>query len=311
MSFIRTKTIRGHDYLYIQESKRIGKGVYSRHVKYIGKGGHHKKAIREKDISTSIPQEKRKQLVTLIKLNRILYSAEIEGVKIKHIKHAQDRIEERLGDTKSRHYNKETKQYTPERQKLHEEIESKWVDKPGTEVPAGEQPTIILIGGTTASGKTEVILSKIDQTKYVYLNADDMQEKLPEYHKTNANTTHEEAGDMFDEAKNTALRQHKNIILDATLKNTEKAKAGIRLYKKLGYKVILYGTQKTPENAAKQAVIRAIIKHRIVPNEYILEHTETINKSVRELAIESDEYHIYDTNIMGGKLISEGVNNEK
>lgn len=40
MGYIRTKTIKGNDYLYEQESYRVGNQVRTRHIRYVGKGGN-------------------------------------------------------------------------------------------------------------------------------------------------------------------------------------------------------------------------------------------------------------------------------
>lgn len=39
MAYIRTKTIKGHRYRYLVESKREGNKVKQKHIKYVGKDG--------------------------------------------------------------------------------------------------------------------------------------------------------------------------------------------------------------------------------------------------------------------------------
>ena len=36
MSYVRTKTIKGHDYLYEVESVRVGDRVVQKHLRYVG-----------------------------------------------------------------------------------------------------------------------------------------------------------------------------------------------------------------------------------------------------------------------------------
>ena len=39
MSYVRSKTIKGHRYLYLVESKREGRKVQQKHIRYVGKDG--------------------------------------------------------------------------------------------------------------------------------------------------------------------------------------------------------------------------------------------------------------------------------
>ena len=39
MAYIRTKTVKGHQYKYLVESKREGSKVRQKHIKYVGKDG--------------------------------------------------------------------------------------------------------------------------------------------------------------------------------------------------------------------------------------------------------------------------------
>jgi len=264
------------------------------------------------------------------KINRAL----VEGKRIIASKpELAERIEEAttelkiIGDTQSRYRDSISKQYISERQKLHEE-KINLVDNENAIPKKGKDPTVIFIGGLTASGKSTVIDKLVDHQldetlpdykkykKYVYLNSDVFKEMLPEYEKykgANAGMLHEESTDMLDKAVEKYTHEKKNIIIDATLKNTVDAKKNFAKFKSLGYNVILYGINIRGENSIIRAAKRAVATGRYVDLDYIATNAEKTNKSILTLRREAklfkkseeeptvDKYKIVNNDVDFGK----------
>lgn len=314
MGHIRTKRINGNNYLYEQKSVREGDKVRSKHVRYIG-GGSDKVSFGS---SSAVPKkqltpEQRKKIELITAAKREIYS----DVELKHAIKASAKLAKKGLDTKSIYYNEDTGKYTAERRKHHEKIIHEF-DNPNAVAKKGKKPVVILLGGAPASGKSTVIMSKINIDDYVVVDSDAIKQKFPEYKGYNATLFHEESSDVFDELWKKAAMENKNIILDATLKNVERAKEKIKGFKDLGYETRVYATNvpltvNLPRAAqrAKTKIdpVTGVAKYgRTVPIEYIAEHTETINNSVVEVAPFADQYAIYSTDVPRGAppiLISE------
>ena len=117
---------------------------------------------------------------------------------------------------------------------------------------------------------------------------------------------HEESGDIFESVAAEAIYHRKNIILDATLKNTDKAKRKIAALRKAGYRVKVYATNIEAAISVQRAVDRFKKKGRYVPIEYAALNNEAINQSVRDVATYGDEYRVWDTSSNPPQVILEG-----
>ena len=304
MSFVRSKVIKGHTYFYLQASHRVGGSVVSQHIKYLGKSGRFKGSSKELGTTQEyhsssydrLPEEKRKEIDLITKYKREIFKNKDD----KHTIRALGRLAKKGIDTKTYVYNKETGEYIPERKALHDKIIKEMTDKPSAVAKKDEKPVVIMLGGSPASGKSEVVKRLIpNPEKYVDIDNDSIKEKLPEYRGINASYLHEEASDVYGAVKEKAIRDRKNIILDATLKNTDKAIADIKKFQKLGYTVKVYGTNISPEINVESGTKRFQKKGRYVPIEYIVQNTPKINKSVLDVSKYADESKIYDTTIKG------------
>jgi predicted ABC-type ATPase len=313
MSFVRAKTIKGHSYLYEQASFRVGGQVVSKHIRYIGKhGGKSTGNMLESNISNQLgttkklSEERQKEIDLITKHKREIFKDKDK----KHAIKAITRLAERGHDTKTKFFDKTINDYPADRKRLHDNIINNLVNDSGA-IAINGKPEIIFLGGPPGSGKSEVVLRKIPdyESKYVVIDNDYIKSKLPGYSGVNAALYHEEASDIYDKVLERARKERKNIILDATLKNTEKAIKQVQDLKNSGYITKLYATNILPEVNVERATARFLKKGRYVPIEYIVQNTPKINKSVIAVAKYADEYKIYDTSIQGrenAKVIAEG-----
>lgn len=305
MVYTRLKRIKGNIYFYSQRSYRQNGKVKTKHVKYIGTSGSGSGYFSSAGNSSNVVPNRDEIIQQVTNNARKIY--QVLGDKKYELK-AYQKLFSRGQDTKNTFFDKELKQYKAERKKLHDEILNE-LDNARAVPNLGEKPTIILLGGAPGSGKSQAILKKLDTEKFVVLDSDNIKSKLPEYNGLNASLLHEESSDLFDAATHKALEQGKNIILDATLKNTEKAKKKIELYKQLGYTVKLYATNVPTNVSLTRATDRFLKSGRYVPLNYISENVDRINQSVSDVAPFTDEYKIYNTDVPIGeepKLISQG-----
>lgn len=157
---------------------------------------------------------------------------------------------EQLGakDTYTKFYDPETKEWSPEREKIHDDI----LDK--------------ALKGKTPGGDPD------DIQTYVMVNADDVKTVMPEYNGFNAALVHEESAYVADliEAKARALGL--NILYDATLKtagdeNDGGALGKLRRFKDAGYQVHVDFIDVPVETSVNRAMDRFVgnSEHRYVP----------------------------------------------
>lgn len=308
MTFTRKKTIKGHDYFYLQKSIRVGDTVKSIHMGYIGKKGSSIPIDSiDKGKYTKVDVKKIRDITTESK--RLIF----QDLNTKNEIKAYQRLFERGFDSREKFYNKKTKSYQPDRAKLHEKL-IKDVDKLGAKSKKGVKPRVIFVGGPPGSGKSTVLAKNVKSGNFVVLNNDDFKEALPEYRGVNANFVHEEASDIFDSALRTYARKKRNIMIDATLKNTEKVKNQIKSFRKLDYDVELIATNLKSEEAIKRATARFLSNNRYVSLEYIGQNTGKINQSAFDIAPFTDKFTIFSTDVKKGEapiLLTRGVNKER
>lgn len=110
--------------------------------------------------------------------------------------------------------------YTEERQKLHDEIVAKYMQR----TTAVERPTATILGGAPGVGKsTAVAREGIGKENTVLINPDEIRNDLPEYAKdaegkrpSSTAFTHEEASDISAELVRAASKGNRNVVLDGT-----------------------------------------------------------------------------------------------
>jgi len=137
----------------------------------------------------------------------------------------------------------------------------------------GQKPTLTLIIGPPASGKTTVIKPVAPMyARSVNLDVDEAKAAIPEYSQgiLPAALVHEESGDMVEKLQARAVAAKRNIVLDVTGKSYEKTLSKVQAMKDQGYEVDLYRTHLSPLDSARNAYGRYKTSGRFVDPEFIL-----------------------------------------
>lgn len=192
--------------------------------------------------------------------------------------------------TKDLHFNKETGQYTPERQAVHNKIVGDYIEKLDQARPInGEKPEVVVFGGRGGSGKSQLSDGSVEGTftpvrdangnkieglveqdgqKYVVLDGDAIKGMLPEYQGWNAAHLHEEGDDIFEDLVDIAREMGANLVLDVTLKSGASAEKRLKSFIDKGFRAQGHYMQLPREKAAARAVGRyaAIPKNETEPS---------------------------------------------
>lgn len=202
--------------------------------------------------------------------------------------------------------------YTDERQALHQKIleEELTPERIRAATPAeGVKPTLSVLGGRGGSGKSFFTQEKIaDPAKAIYLNSDDIQEKLPGYAGWNAAFYHEEASDIVAKADEIVRGLGVNVIHDATMRSVKGATARIDDYKRAGYRIEGHYMFLPPQTSTKRGLERFMrgkgIKGRYVPPEYLI-GSVTNERTFDGLKAKLDRWTIYQNMGKSPKLVAE------
>jgi len=252
-------------------------------------------------IKTLVKQDKKAIEKAISKGNKTIMKDKERWEKIQENRHIKNDSKDKF--TKNDKYNQK-------RLNIHNKLIEK-VDNPNAIPKKDKIPKVVFIGGLSASGKTSTVAKFLKRKEgepdykaypgYVYLNSDNFKTWLPEYSGYNAPYLHEESTDIFERAIKQYAAQGKNIIIDATLKTTPKAKDKMDFFKKKGYKVKLLGTNIPGEKAIERATGRFIRSKRYVPLEIIGKNAEKTNASVLTLRHNAKDYAVYNTDVERGK----------
>lgn len=159
----------------------------------------------------------------------------------------------------------------PGRAALHDMI----IEDALKDVPKAEgQPVLLLMGGGGGSGKTTVLKSGVAKAPGTPLtvNADDIKEKLPEYHVLKDATdsraaayVHEESSALSKRLLKEGMDKGVNIVLDQVGSNPDKVRAVVAQAKAAGYAVHGVYVDVHPDTAVARASSRAKRTGRVVP----------------------------------------------
>lgn len=165
--------------------------------------------------------------------------------------------------------------YNKERKQLHKKIIKDIFTKFKNKKPEkGKKPTFILLGGRGGSGKSKFNNLVYDKSKYLVLNADDIQEHLDGYKGWNAKGYHDEAADVLEIALKKAAQRGLNVVLDATMNGLESTKRRLKQFVDMGYRTEAHYMYLPRQEAAKRSVTRFISERRYVPIDVVLDMTE-------------------------------------
>ncbi|HVG50930.1 MAG TPA: zeta toxin family protein [Xanthobacteraceae bacterium] len=202
--------------------------------------------------------------------------------------------------------------WTPERAAVHRDVVSQIMTPEAMAAarPAqGEQPVLHILGGRGGSGKSWYTGpdGTIDKSKSLYLNNDDVKERLPEYQGWNAAVLHEESSYVGGVMETYARDNKMNVIIDATLKDGLTTAKRIEAFKAAGYRIEGHYMYTSPAKAAERALGRFVRgmekngKGRFVPPEYSLGST-TNEQSFDRHRDDMDFWEIYDNDGDAPKL---------
>lgn len=207
--------------------------------------------------------------------------------------------------------------YTPERQELHDRIlgELFSTDAVKAATPgAGEKPIMTVLGGRGGSGKSWFTKQGIaDASRAIYINADDLQAKLPGYEGWNAALYHDEASDLAKAADDWARELGVSVIHDATMRTPGGTAKRVGDYKAAGYAVHGHYMFLPPQTSTKRAVerfVRGGTEGRYVPASYLLNST-TNERTFDGLKGQFDKWTIYENTGASPKLVAEGGASEQ
>lgn len=172
------------------------------------------------------------------------------------------------------------------------------------------KPVAILTMGGPASGKG-VVLGKlhehgVDQSTFVHVDPDEVKGKLPEYQaqvpkgggKTfigAAAQVHEESSFVAKQIRDRAIDAGHNVVIDGTGGNADKFIQMIDHLKAKGYDVQVHHPHLDVDEGVKRALARAERGGRHVPEKFIRETYENIERAlprIQEAA--GSSYHRYD-----------------
>jgi len=219
-------------------------------------------------------------------------------------------------------------QFTEERRLLHSQIISDTV----ANVPESTNPTFFMLGGGPASGKTSAIREGVvdvpsaDSRKAVYINADDVKEKLPENTRMRngddqdffhaASFSHEESSILAKAIQAVAIRNGQDIVLDGTGDSAISKLGGkVEEARNKGYRVEGHYVTIPTETAVERSNERSLgPSNRYVPNHTVRETHAQVSGTFRQ-AIAADLFDsvkLYDnsgdkprvivTKVQGGNL---------
>jgi predicted ABC-type ATPase len=140
----------------------------------------------------------------------------------------------------------------------------------------------------------------------IYINSDDVKEKLPGYEGWNAAHYHEESSDVSKTAEQLARDHRLNVILDGTMSKRDSLHTRIEQYKAAGYRIEGHFMRVKPETSAKRALERFVRKGRFVPPEHVLSLGANLGNFEGQRA-NMAAWEIYDNEGKAPELVARGV----
>jgi predicted ABC-type ATPase len=200
--------------------------------------------------------------------------------------------------------------WTPERQSMHSQI----IADATASVPRSQEPTLYMMGGGPAAGKSSMIESGVVKhpSKHVLSNPDDLKNDIPEYrdglasgdHRSAA-FSHEESSYLNKQVMRAAAKNGQDVVWDGTGDNSvDKLEKQIRVLKDRGYKVQADYVTCDTEVAVERSNARAAKTGRAVPPDAIRETHSRVSEIWPEAVSRGlfDRSDLYDTN-SGGKPV--------
>lgn len=195
---------------------------------------------------------------------------------------------------------------TDEREQIHKDIIDAKLDG---KVPVEGQPTMTMLGGGPASGKSSVMSTKNVDENTIVVDPDDMKKQLPGYKALSEETDqaasfyHEESSALAKRYAQTAYTENYNVIYDGTgdgsVKSVEKK---IDQAREQGYRVEAKYVTIDTEEAVKRNQKRyedakaAGENPRLVPDDVVRETHQKVTDISVATAPKFDHIELWDNN---------------
>lgn len=196
-------------------------------------------------------------------------------------------------------------QYTEERQKLHSKIIFEIIN-----FSPVKNPTAILMGGGTASGKSfigEMFINayKQENRAITYIDSDNIKNYIPEYNemldsgneyviREAAAFVHDESSDIAKIILEISIDKKIEFIYDGTMKNTEKYQKIIEKLQQSYYTVQGVIVDVPLHVAFERAEIRFETEGRKVPDDEIIASHKGVVRTFMLIQDQFDSFVIYD-----------------
>ena len=180
-----------------------------------------------------------------------------------------------------------------------------------------DNPLVVFMGGGGAAGKTsllnrEIAKGNIPDEGRVLSNPDEIREFLPEYDLLNSLNdarssviTHEEASIIADEIERRARQNSFPLVIDGTMKNSEKALAKATMLKDEGYRSKMIAVTIDPYEALVRSFLRGKGSKRYVPSRVLLGAHKGFNAALPAyIEFFGDDLVIYDNSPQNPILLS-------
>jgi len=205
-------------------------------------------------------------------------------------------------------------EFTPERQALHDKIVQDSVNG----VPRSDDPTVFMMGGGSASGKSrlrdsgKVDVPKSKSGKAVDIDPDQYKKALPEYAATNefdrAPFTHEESSYLSKRVTSAAMERKQDIVLDGVANSgAAKVQSKIDVAHANGYKVVANYVSRPTALALEGNLARGAKEGRYVATSELKKLHIGVSQTVPLVAKNFDSFNLFDTtNFDDIKLVATG-----
>lgn len=212
-------------------------------------------------------------------------------------------------DTKSK-YVQDDGSYTPERSRLHEAIIGGIIGS----APAVSEPTVYMMGGGPASGKSRIIKSGTVTLpeNAATIDSDDIKRQLPEYQEMQgkddsaAAYSHEESSHLSKAAMAAGTGKRANVVMDGTGDSSyEKLKGKVENWRKHGHKIVAHYVTVDTDEAVKRSQARAERTGRRVPESVIRETHASVSAVFPQAVADGlfDDVSLWDTGTGGDPVL--------
>jgi len=197
-----------------------------------------------------------------------------------------------------------------------DEMRARIVDEIVSRGTPKDTPTAYVFGGGGAAGKGTIRealteMGAIDRDA-VLIDPDEVKQKIPEYQAIAslgdpraAITVHEESSVISSDALSKAIDQRKDVVIDETLGNPQKAVELLRSLREAGYKTELVGVTVDPQEALRRAAERGERTGRYVDPDALVSAHGGFASGFETYATLVDSAALYDTSTAEPTKIAE------